>query len=204
MQELTGARRWKYATGFPIERAAAPAGKRVFITSVEPALHCVDAVSGDRLWETPHMKQFSAASSTRVYGVDDLGAFVVLNGSTGNIVGRIAVDRPIRSLVNNETDRVYLVSAEGVVECLREIDAKTPLQHRLDSGEDMTKPDAAAKQPASATQPAATAPPSDEVSPFDDPSPPAKTAPPAGDQPATPEKPAGDFGVPDDENPFGG
>jgi outer membrane protein assembly factor BamB len=204
MQELTGARRWKYATGFPIERAAAPAGKRVFVTSVEPALHCIDAVRGDRLWEAPNMKQFAAASNTRVYGVDDLGAFVALDGANGNVVARIAADHPIRSLVNNQTDRVYLVSDEGVVECLHEINAKTPLRHDAESAEDTTKPGAAAKTPASTAPPAATAP-TDETSPFDDPPPPAKGAePPAAAPPATPDKPPAGPAVPDDENPFGG
>ena len=40
--EETGKRHWKYATGFPILRQAAPVGKHVFVTSAEPALHCVD------------------------------------------------------------------------------------------------------------------------------------------------------------------
>jgi outer membrane protein assembly factor BamB len=201
MQELTGARNWKYATGFPIERAPAPVGKRVFVTSAEPALHCIDAESGNGLWEAPNMKQFAAASKARVYGVDALGAFVALDGANGNVVGRIVVDHAIRSLVNKQNDRVYLVSDDGVVECLHEIDAKTPFEHSPAPTADATKPDAA-KQPAAATPPAV-----EETSPFDDPAPPAATPPaatPPATPPATPEKPPAGPAVPDDDNPFGG
>ena len=56
------------------------------------------------------MNQFAAASKDRVYGVNDLGEFVVLDAATGVILARITTDHPIHSLVNDQTDRVYLVS----------------------------------------------------------------------------------------------
>ena len=50
MQEMTGVREWKYASGFPVTRAVAPVGERVFATSEEPRLHCIDAKSGGAEW----------------------------------------------------------------------------------------------------------------------------------------------------------
>jgi len=188
MHELSGVRRWKFATGFPIERAAAPVGKRVFVTSIEPELYCIDGETGDEMWEAPHVKQFAAASKTRVYGVDDLGALVVLDGAKGAMIGRITADQPIKSLVNDQTDRVYLVSAEGTIECLREMDSKEVFYHN-------PKPVESA-EPAPGETPTAKA--------ADAPAPVAKPAEPAADEkPAAAEKPAGDFGVKDSDNPFG-
>ncbi len=198
MQEMTGAREWKYTSGFPVTRAAAPVGERVYVTSDEPALHCIAAKTGSAVWDSPRVSQFAAASKQRVYGVDDLGAFVVLDGAKGTLLGRIAADHDIKSLVNDQTDRVYLVSDEGVIECLRETDAKEPLYHNPKE-EEPKKPEAVAQQPPKTAAPA------------EKPKPPAAGAteedvpeqPPAGEQPATPKKPAGDFGVEDSENPFG-
>ncbi len=186
MHELTGDRHWKYATGFPIVRSPATVANRVFVTTDEPALHCVDAVTGNAFWHVPHVKQFSAASKTRVYGVDDLGGLVVLDGAKGALVGRIAADFPIKSLVNDQTDRVFLVSDDGLIECLHETAAKQPLHHILKptSGE---KPATPAETPAAKPAPAAKKP----------------DQPPAAAKPAPPEKPAGDFGVKDSDNPFG-
>jgi outer membrane protein assembly factor BamB len=130
MHELTGQRRWKYATGFPVTRAPAVVGEKVFVTSDEPMLHCVDAVKGAELWTAPQISQFAAASATRAYGVDDFGALVVLDSATGATLGRIPTDASTNALVNDQTDRVYLVSAEGVVQCLREIGSKQPMYHR--------------------------------------------------------------------------
>jgi hypothetical protein len=200
--EDTGKRRWKYATGFPVVRPAAPVGKRVFVTSDEPTLHCVDAESGNALWEAPHVVEFSAASKSRVYGVDDLGALVVLDGAKGTLIGRYAADHTIHSLVNDQSDRLYLISEDGVIECLREIDAKEPFYHN-------PKPVAEKKPAADEKQPAAgaekmTNKPAAKASSSEKSAPPAKKAeqPAADDKPEKAEKPA-DFGVKDNDNPFG-
>ena len=75
------------------------------------------------------MNQFAAISKDRVYGVNDLGEFVVLNAATGATLAKIRADRPIHSLVNDQTDRVYLVSEDGMVECLHELNVKEPMYH---------------------------------------------------------------------------
>lgn len=195
MDEMTGKRRWKYATGFPVTRAAAPVGKRVFVTSEEPALHCVEAETGNMRWEVPNVSQFAAASKDRVYGVDDLGALVVLDGAKGTMIGRLATNRMLRSLVNDQTDRVYLVSDDGMIECLHEAALKQPMQHHPKAAEEKK---AEGEQPVAAgAVPAAPPVKSDEKS-----APPAD-APEKADAPAEKEKPAGEFGVPESDNPFG-
>jgi hypothetical protein len=194
MNETSGKQLWKYSTGFPITRAAAGVGDRVFVTSDEPALHCIDAKTGNRLWVAPHVVRFCSASKNRVYGVNDLGAFVVLDGKTGAGLASMATDYPIKGLVNSETDRLYLISDDGMVECLHEVGLTQPIYHN-------PKPEPAVKEdkkaaPGKATAPAAAAP---------------KTT--GGEMPATkeaepvekpkagaPEK-KGDFGT--DDNPFG-
>jgi outer membrane protein assembly factor BamB len=129
MHELTGQQHWKYSCGFPVTRAAAGVGERVFVTSGEPALHCVNATNGIGLWEAPHVNQFAAVSKDRVYAVNDLGEFVVLGAATGATLAKIRAERPLHALVNDQTDRVYLVSEDGMVECLHELNMKVPIYH---------------------------------------------------------------------------
>jgi hypothetical protein len=156
-------------------------------------LHCVDVETGNGLWEAPHVSEFAAASQTRVYGVDDLGALVVLDGAKGTLIGRYAADHPIKSLVNDRSDRLYLISTEGVIECLRETDAKEPFYH---NPKPETKPEAGAAKAAEKSAAKKTA--------TDKPIPPSKKdeAAAANDKPEKAEKPA-DFGVKDSDNPFG-
>lgn len=198
MNELSGDQHWKYATGFPIMRAPAAVGERVFITSEEPALHCVDAKNGNVLWEAPHVVQFAAASKDRVYAMNDLGAFVVLDAKTGATLAQVAIDRPIRALVNDQTDRVYLCSADGMVECLHEVGATQPLYHNSKPAEPEKKAAPVEKRVAPMTKPAAAPAEGTEKA-----QPKAKAAAPPEKSGGEEKKPAkkSDFGV--DENPFG-
>jgi outer membrane protein assembly factor BamB len=160
MDEQTGERRWKYATGFPVTRAPAVVGKKVYVTSDEPMLHCIDAEKGTELWQAPHVSQFAAASAKRVYGVDDLGSLMVLDASNGSVLGRIPTDSTTHALVNDQTDRVYLVSKDGVVQCLHEIGVPEPMQHQPKVQAEAPKPgdqpaDSAAAPTASPSEDAA-------------------------------------------------
>jgi outer membrane protein assembly factor BamB len=155
MNEMSGQQHWKYSCGFPVTRAPAGVGDRVFVTSGEPALHCISATTGFGMWEAPHVQQFAAASNDRVYGVNDLGEFVVLNAATGVTLAKIRSDRPIHALVNDQTDRVYLVSDDGMVECLHELNMKAPMYHnpKPTPPKEEAKPAAAsAPQPAKAAE----------------------------------------------------
>jgi outer membrane protein assembly factor BamB len=198
MHEFTGVQRWKYTCGFPITRAPAGIGERVFVTSTEPALHCINAKSGAGLWESPHLSQFAAASKDRVYGVSDLGEFVALNASTGATLAKIRAERPIHALVNDQTDRIYLVSKDGIVECLHEVKLKQPIYHNPKPAPEKEEKKAAAPAP--------------QLKAIDKTEKPAKT--PAKSKPSEPaEKPKADGKAPakdnkvnppaDENNPFG-
>jgi outer membrane protein assembly factor BamB len=130
VEEATGRKRWKNATGYTITRSPAAVGDSVYVTSDEPSLHSIDAATGLLKWEAPNVAQFAAASRNRVYGVDELGGLVVLDAKTGAMIGRMATGSATTALVNDQTDRIYLVSNDGTVQCLREIGAKEPHHHR--------------------------------------------------------------------------
>ena len=202
MHEDTAARHWKYATGFPVNRAPAAVADRVYVTSQQPALHCVDAETGNAFWEAPDVTQFAAASRTRVYGVDELDALVVLDAATGALLARMPTEGTLNALVNDQTDRLYLVTEDGAVQCLHEIGAKEPLFHHPPEGGE--QPEAAAGD-APVGEAAAT----DEALPATEPMPPADDeADPFGtadDAEATEAEMPADadsFGV-GGENPFG-
>jgi hypothetical protein len=193
MHELSGIQRWKYSTGFPVTRAAAGVGDRVFVTSGEPALHCINATSGAGIWEAPHIAQFAATSKDRVYGVNDLGEFVVLNAATGATLARLRSDRPLQALVNDQTDRVYLVSDDGIVECLYEVGMTKPMYHApkpVPPKETATPTGTPTPPPAKAAEKPAKAPPK------------AKATTPA-EKPKAEEKKTEKKGGATEDNPFG-
>ena len=202
MQEMTGAQRWKYSTGFPVTRAPAGVGDRVFVTSGQPALHCVNATSGIGVWEAPNVKQFAAKSKDRVYAVGDLGEFVVLNAASGVTLAKAKCERPVHALVNDQTDRIYLVSETGVIECLHEIGQTQPIYHN-------PKPAPEDKDKEKGKDKPAAAPAAPPAKPAEKPAPKATSEDDAMTD-APEEKPAAEEKAPEkkaepatDENPFG-
>lgn len=130
IDEEEGILRWRYRTGFATDRAPAAVGERLFLTSEEPMLHCVDAKTGMPEWEVPGIAQFAAVTKAYVYGVDRFGAIRILNIADGSPVGRIANGGALEALVNDQTDRLYLISDAGLVQCLHEIGADEPTRYR--------------------------------------------------------------------------
>jgi len=177
-------------------RAPAVVGGKVFVTSDEPMLHCIDANSGEQLWEAPHVKQFAAASAKRVYGVDELGALVMLDISNGSLLGRMPTNSATHALVNDQTDRLYLVSKDGVVQCFREIGSKEPVYHQPKAEAKAAAPPEGQPTGTTASPPATATPPMTEEDAEDAP---------ADDAAAESEEdgaaPAGEEAM-DDEDPF--
>jgi outer membrane protein assembly factor BamB len=207
IEETTGRKRWKYATGYTINRAPAAVGNWVYVTSDEPTLHSINTKTGISQWEAPNVAQFAAMSRNRVYAVNELGALIVLDAKTGAVIGRIPGDGTTRALVNDQTDRLYLVSNDGMVECLREIGAKEPLYHQPPAAESETPAEPSGTE--AGTSGTAEDAETEAVQPADDGDPfggdADAEAMEAEDQPVEEPQPmndAGDFGV-DDEDPFG-
>jgi outer membrane protein assembly factor BamB len=148
VDEKTGSRRWKYATGYPTDRAPAVVGDVIFVTSEQPALHCVDAKSGHGIWEAEDVAQFAAASDQRVYGVDRYGTLLVLDRATGAEIGRLPTTGEFQALVNDQTDRLYLLSENGIVQCLHEVGRREPIFHNAPPAAPAAPPEQPPAEPA--------------------------------------------------------
>jgi outer membrane protein assembly factor BamB len=205
VNENTGTLVWRYLTGFSTDRAPAAVGDKLFVSSEEPMLHCVDASSGRGLWESLGISQFAAVTKSHVYGVDRYGTIHILNFNDGSTVGRIPTGGTLNALVNDQTDRLFLISESGLVQCLYEVGADEPTHY--------VKPAAAAATEGEATEPTTEAAPPAEpaddetaapVDPFNQPATETESEDPFGTPAEEATPPAEDTGTgAEDENPFG-
>jgi outer membrane protein assembly factor BamB len=130
MHQLTGREQWRFSTGYPIMSSPAIVANRAYVASIEPALHCLDATSGAALWSVAGVSHFGAQGKERVYASDRYGNLIILDAETGGLIGRLKTAEGIETMVNDQTDRIFLVNERGLVQCLREIGAETPTLHR--------------------------------------------------------------------------
>jgi len=189
MHEFSGAELWRVSMGYPIVTKPAAVAGKAYVASEEPALYSIDSESGRLLWSAVGATQFVTLGAEHVYGMGRFGGLLILDKQTGGVISRLAVGEGTTGLVNDQSDRIYLVSETGLVQCLRERRAKEPTYYRRQTGE---KPTAEEAVP--------------EESPFVEEAPAEVSSPPEAS-----EKPVEDTGTPfqpkeedtdDDDNPF--
>lgn len=197
LRETSGLQQWRFATGAPVSRSPVVVGGRVFVATNSPSLYCLDAANGSLMWETPDIAQMVAVSKGRVYGINQTGDVTILDGATGVRQGRLQTNGITSAVLNEQTDRLYLISQRGLVQCLHEIGADEPLQHGVELDEALRnrgeKPEGPAEGevnpfgvPADEEDPFGGG--GDEADPFNPPAPaeddPFNAAPPAANEPA--------------------
>jgi outer membrane protein assembly factor BamB len=173
VNELNGQEAWRYSTGYAITSSPAVVGDMAFVASFEPALHALDSKTGQGKWVAPGVSHFASRGKARVYASDRTGNVLFLDSATGRAVGRLPVAEGQETLVNDQTDRIFIVNDRGLVQCLHEIGVNEPVMYRQP-----VAPPAASDKPlgegtpeadtaAPATQPPAVQPAAeDEPSPF--------------------------------------
>lgn len=198
VDEETALTKWQFSSGAPIGQSPIVINDDVFAITDAGGMFSLDAEQGTRNWWAEDVTQFLAASSSRVYAADAFGRLLVLNGETGNRLAALNTQLLPMKVTNIETDRLYLGTETGVLQCIRETALVEPIRHRLPltegtpSEEDAEETAPAAGAPAAAGEPAAepgAEPPADagtEPDPFDTPPP---TTPPPAENPRTSSEP---------------
>ncbi len=132
INEKNGETLWRFPTGEPIVQPAAVVGSRVYVATQLGGMYCLDARTSEEIWWTREVTQFVAASKQRIYAADKLGRIHVLSAKTGARLDTIDGTRLPIKMSNTQTDRIYLATTTGLIQCLHEIELTEPIRH-LDS-----------------------------------------------------------------------
>lgn len=211
VHEETGRIQWKYATAEPIVEPPVAVNGKVYVCVVDGGMFCLNGETGEGEWYAPTITQFISASPSRVYACDRLNRLIILDGKTGARLDSFAIGGVARKLRNTQSDRIFLTTDTGIVQCLHETDLAQPVVYTpppLKKEKPKTqqkKLDAEEAQEPAADEDAGT----DEDAAFEEA--PAEEAPAAeddnpfgADDAATEEKPAAEEEEKmEDDNPFG-
>jgi hypothetical protein len=121
---------WHSTLGEPVVQPPAALDDRVYAATQFGGLHCLDVKTGRELWCAPEAFRFIAQSKSRVYAADRVGRLLILDAANGGLIERLFVENLPLMLANSQTDRIYLASSSGLIQCLREADQKEPLSYR--------------------------------------------------------------------------
>lgn len=124
---------WSSSIGEHCSLSPYPIGDYLFVVTEENHLFKFDARNGVTApgWEKylNGIRQVVGASRDRLYVQTTTDQILALDLETGSKLGTLGGSRGLEPIVNYITDRIYLVSGSGVIECLRETASTTPFIH---------------------------------------------------------------------------
>lgn len=155
---------WNQGLGEPFYRVPFVTGNKVLLTSGYGSLHCLNTKNGTPAWARPatDVDQIFAHVGDQLVGRDRLHHLVLVDEATGNINGRFNTVFVEKVVINQDTDRVYLVSKGGMVQCLRSSDTELPVFLRT-----INPPRIESDESDEPQQPTADQPPAPATDPFD-------------------------------------
>jgi len=176
IDELSSHKQWRFSTGASITSKPVAAAGMVFVASGKSRLHAIDAVTGKAIWQAENVLQFVSLGQHHVYGADQRGRLTLLDRQTGNLMNRLELAADTTPIINDRSDRIFLVDPYGLVQCLHEVGTDQPIYYRQQMvDEEGDQPSSPVEENPFAAEPATDEPaddaddqPDEEENPFDD------------------------------------
>ena len=129
LNRTTGNILWTFVAGLPIRKAARNIGESVYIFPHGEGVFSVDKRTGVREWWLPGMVDFVGATRTLVFFTDLTNNLVVVNRSSGYVVGVMPLKGFSVRYGNELTDRIIMATETGLTVCIREAGQEFPNYH---------------------------------------------------------------------------
>ena len=129
VEELDGEVLWRFTSGQDIHRAPVSIDDAIYLVTINGNMIRISADSGTRQWSTSGVKDFLAASESRVYAMGNFGKLLVVDAQNGKIIDATDFPNADFSILNVLTDRIYLGSRSGIIQCLHEPQSALPVVH---------------------------------------------------------------------------
>ncbi|HVC95170.1 MAG TPA: PQQ-binding-like beta-propeller repeat protein [Pirellulales bacterium] len=131
LRDERGRKRWQFAAGNPVVEQPVVIDDALYVISETGDLFKLKLDSGLEEWSVRGISRFVSGSETKLYMVDMTGRLLVLDSRTGARLGAIATEYLPLEIINTQTDRIYLGSPSGMIQCLRERELVEPFRHTL-------------------------------------------------------------------------
>jgi len=129
VDEPTGLMSWKYPAGETIVEPPVAIKDNVYIVPRNDQMVCLDAATGKVKWTAAGITQFVSQSVSKVYACDRFGQLAILDIKHGTRLDTMPLPMGSKKLINHQSDRIYLTTDSGLIQCLHEVELKKPLTY---------------------------------------------------------------------------
>lgn len=124
----TGDVLWRHSIGQPIYNTAFVSDNRLLVSSVYKNLYCLELATGAALWKGPvtQIDTVLGSSEENIYARTSSNQLTVIGAKSGARIADVSNISVENVVINRLTDRLYLVGAGGMLQCLRPVDSVLP------------------------------------------------------------------------------
>jgi outer membrane protein assembly factor BamB len=120
---------WRHQTGAAMMTAPIAIGEAVYALNDAGRVTKLDYKTGVAVWEAEGAHRFLAASPSRIYVSDRSGNLLMMDSTSGGLLGASFIGTNTVPFVNDQNDRIYVVANNGLIQCLHERAALEPVYH---------------------------------------------------------------------------
>ena len=91
---------------------------------------------GAELWWTPEIVKLLAVTPSRIYGLDRSGRMRICRADTGSLISTMSTERLSLHLINHVSDRIYVGTKFGLIQCLHKPWIEEPLAYLISEGDE--------------------------------------------------------------------
>ncbi|KAA1257744.1 Serine/threonine-protein kinase AfsK [Rubripirellula obstinata] len=141
--------KWSQPFGEPFYGEPIVIEQQLFMRSSYNNLYCLSTIDGSQLWDNTvsGVTELVGAVAHELFVRASDGSLMVIHRETGERIGSYPSLQPAMTISNAFTDRLYLVSDHGGIQCLRPISSELPtLNTQPDTIPAATEEEAEAKE----------------------------------------------------------
>jgi outer membrane protein assembly factor BamB len=124
----SGRIQWRYSLGDPIYDSPHLIGERVYFKTVYGELHCLNAKTGEPLWNNPvrQVAEVLGGIESQLLVRTISGTIRVIDSASGTTLVDFHNGGSVTAINNPLTNRIYLITSSGSIQCLRPADSDLP------------------------------------------------------------------------------
>ena len=120
---------WRSSIGEPIYREPILVDGNAYVVTRGHKLHQLDLSTGAEKWIVPNVERVISISGNRIYCVQVGGNLMVLDENQGTPLRTVPMQSVDFTFLNAMTDRMYIGTKDGLLQCVRELNQIFPVVH---------------------------------------------------------------------------
>jgi outer membrane protein assembly factor BamB len=120
-----GRANWRFVGGGRMDHKPFVTNDSIYVSGTRSGITRVTRETGERLWHTAAADRVLAMNPKFVYGSDSYGRLHIIDRERGLGLGSLDIRDFGVPIVNEESDRLYLVGDNGLLVCLHDRDYRT-------------------------------------------------------------------------------